>query len=66
MNKELLINAPLAELARLTGMDRSNLDKIVKGRRVHEMTLDKISQTVGIPSHEVLEVINAKRSKLMV
>jgi DNA-binding Xre family transcriptional regulator len=66
MNKEHLINAPLAELARITGMDRSNLDKIIKGRRVHELTLDKIATTLGIPSHEVLEVINVKRSKVMV
>jgi len=66
MNKESLINAPLADLARVTGLDKSNLAKILKGRRVHEITLDKISDALGMPSHEVLEVINLRRSKTMV
>ncbi|MBD2189762.1 helix-turn-helix domain-containing protein [Pseudanabaena mucicola] len=66
MNKENLIEASLPELARVTGLDKSNLAKILKGRRVHEITLDKISKSLGMPSHEVLEVINIRRSKLMV
>lgn len=66
MNKDQLINASLAELARLTGMDKSNLNKILKGRKVHELTLDKLSKCLQMPSHEVLELINLKRSSLMV
>lgn len=66
MNKETLANTSLPELAKLTGLDKSNLCKILKGRKVHETTLEKMSKQLGMPSHEVLELINIRRSKVMV
>lgn len=66
MNKQQFVDAPLAELATVTGLDPSNLGKILKGKKVNETTLEKISKATGIPVHEVLEAINQRRCRVMV
>ncbi|NMF60160.1 hypothetical protein [Pseudanabaena yagii] len=61
MTIEEFLNTPIGELARVSGIAKENLSRYLSGQLLSEKTLNRLGETLGMPSYKVLEAIVIRR-----
>ncbi len=61
MNQQEFLEMSLGALSEKTSLDKAFWSKVFSGHLVTERTLNRISDSLNMPPHRVLEAINLRR-----
>ena len=63
MTIEEFLNAPIADLAKASGIAKENLWRYLNGQALTEKTLNRLAIGLNMPSYKVLQGVVMRREK---